>query len=318
MKVLLTFDTEIWCDGWQDLDGSFDASFERYVYGRSLRGEYALPKTLEILNRFDLRGVFFVEPLFSARFGANYLRRIVDLIQSQGHDVQLHLHPEWADEITPPLLEAHSIKRPLLSSYTLAEQRTLIAAGRDLLHAAGAKSITSFRAGNFAANRETYVALRDVDLLIDSSMNACYAISGADLRSDRDLLAPMIVEGVSCYPVFVFRDGLGRLKPAQVSGCGYSELSSVLWKAKALGHKNFVIVSHNFELLESGSAIPDEIVVRRFENLCAFLAEHRREFATCTFSECEQVEPAPARVKLPQAPLRATAIRLAEQIRRRI
>ena len=49
VKVYLTFDIEVWCGGWKDLDAKFPASFERYVYGRSSAGDYALPKTLEIL-----------------------------------------------------------------------------------------------------------------------------------------------------------------------------------------------------------------------------------------------------------------------------
>jgi len=73
MQVHLTFDIEVWCNGWQQLDQRFPAAFERYCYGRSAQGDYALPKTLEILQRHGLTGVFFVEPLFSARFGASYL-----------------------------------------------------------------------------------------------------------------------------------------------------------------------------------------------------------------------------------------------------
>ena len=82
MNVYLSFDIEVWCNGWKDLDGQFPASFERYVYGRSSRGDYALPKTLEILERNGLKGVFFVEPLFAARFGIDKLAVIVDLIRA--------------------------------------------------------------------------------------------------------------------------------------------------------------------------------------------------------------------------------------------
>lgn len=74
MNVYLTFDIEVWCNGWDNLD-AFPKHFERYVFGRSRHGEYALPKTLEILNRYDLKGVFFVEPLFAARFGLGTCER---------------------------------------------------------------------------------------------------------------------------------------------------------------------------------------------------------------------------------------------------
>jgi hypothetical protein len=56
MNVYLSFDIEVWCGSWDDLDGRFPASFERYVYGRSPKGDYALPKTLEILAKNGLKG----------------------------------------------------------------------------------------------------------------------------------------------------------------------------------------------------------------------------------------------------------------------
>ena len=74
MNVYLTFDIEVWCNGWSHLDDNFPGSFERYVYGASRTEGYALPKTLQILQRHGLHGVFFVEPLFSARFGSQHLK----------------------------------------------------------------------------------------------------------------------------------------------------------------------------------------------------------------------------------------------------
>ena len=116
MNVLLTFDVEIWCQGWHDLDARFPASFDRYVYGRSSRGDYAIPRTLSILDGHGLKGIFFVEPLFAARFGLKYLKIIVDMIRSAGQEVQLHLHPEWTDEIKPAPIPAASGTFTLLGS----------------------------------------------------------------------------------------------------------------------------------------------------------------------------------------------------------
>src|SRR5690606_35024787 len=104
MKVLLSVDVELWCNSWQTLDDDFPTAFDRYTFGRSEHGDYALPKTLELLNRYGLNAVFFVEPLFAARFGVEYLAVMVDLIRGAGQEVQLHLHPEWTDEALKPLL----------------------------------------------------------------------------------------------------------------------------------------------------------------------------------------------------------------------
>ena len=129
MNVYLTFDVEIWCDGWDNLDGRFASSFQRYVYGRSSKGDYALPKTLEILDRYGLKGVFFVEPLFAARFGVEHLATIVQLIRAGRHDIQLHLHPEWTDEIRPLPFPGASKKRQHMSYYSCEEQTALITLG---------------------------------------------------------------------------------------------------------------------------------------------------------------------------------------------
>lgn len=94
MRLILGFDIEIWCSGWDRLDEEFPRAFERYVYGDSRTDGGALPRTLEMLLRHGLRGVFFDEPLFAARFGIRYLREIVDLIGSYIQQIELHLHSE--------------------------------------------------------------------------------------------------------------------------------------------------------------------------------------------------------------------------------
>lgn len=314
MKVYLTFDIEVWCNGWKELDRVFPGSFERYVYGRSRHGDYALPKTLEILSAQGLRGVFFVEPLFSARFGPEPLHTIVQLIRGAGQEVQLHLHPEWTDEAREPLIENCTRKRQHLSFYTLDEQAALIGHGRRMLEAAGSGPITAFRAGSYAANRDTYRALARLGIPVDSSLNRCHAISGSDLRDHAVMDGPASIDGVRTLPVTVFRDGFGRDRPAQVGACSFGELRAALASARDAGHQAFVIVSHNFELLRSGSTKPDWVVVRRFEALCAHLrAEGYEVSGLGTVPGIRETPDARA----PEAGALATAGRYAEQLQRR-
>ncbi len=51
MRIVLTFDVEVWCNGWENLDQEFPSAFERYVYGRSPAGSFALPETLRVLHK---------------------------------------------------------------------------------------------------------------------------------------------------------------------------------------------------------------------------------------------------------------------------
>lgn len=317
MKVFLTFDIEIWCNGWNNLAGEFPRSFERYVYGRSAKGDYALPKTLDIINRHGLKAIFFVEPLFAARFGAQYLERIVRLIRDAGQEIQLHLHPEWTDEITPPIIDNSTVKRQHLSYYTVDEQTALIAYGKKLLEEAGSGPLNAFRAGSFAANRDTFEALKRNGIFFDSSLNRCHAISAPELRKAFEFTTSFQENGVTTFPVTTFIDGFGRDRPAQVGACSYAEFRDALCSAQALGRKNFVIVSHNFEMLKPGTSSPDPIVVRRFEKLCAYLTRHREIFPVCGYAS-HTLETEAASPEMPRASLMATARRHAEQIFRRL
>lgn len=320
MNVYLSFDIEIWCNDWHNLDGAFPGSFDRYVYGRSKHGDYALPQTLAILNRHGLKGVFFVEPLFAARFGMQPLRTVVDLIRSAGQEVQLHLHPEWTNEALEPLIPNCATKRQHLIHYTLQEQTALIGHGRRMLEAAGSGPITAFRAGSFAANRDTFRALANNGIFLDSSLNRCFPKSGADLREAASWDHAFEVQGVTTVPVTVFRDGLGKLRPAHVGACSVPEMRQALQSAQAAGHRDFVIVSHNFEMLRPGSTLPDWIVVKRFERLCAFLAAHPDEFTVGGFKPRPDGTTAPSTstVTTPQTRLLPTLRRHAEQVWRRL
>jgi hypothetical protein len=312
MKVHLTFDVEVWCGTWSGLDERFPAAFERYCYGRSPAGDYALPKTVEILRRYGLIGIFFVESLFSARFGAQWLQAIVDTIGPHDQDVQLHLHPEWTDEIRPPMLADISSKRQHLTYYTEDEQTILIGAGRRLLEAAKRAPVTAFRAGSFAANADTYRALAANGIGIDSSLNGCFDHSAGSLGDVAAFTSARTIDGVRVYPVTVLRDGFGRLRAAQLNGCSFAELASALLDAEGGGVDRFVIVSHNFEMLKPGSSEPDWFVVRRFEQLCRFLAERRRRFEVRAF-DVEALPATPTAAARPEATLSGTARRYVEQ-----
>ncbi len=318
MNVFLTFDIEVWCNGWDHLDTAFPASFERYVFGRSRHGDYALPQTLAILNKSGLKGVFFVEPLFAARFGPEYLEQIVGLIREAGHEVQLHMHPEWVDEAREPLIENCARKRQHLSYYTLQEQTELIAHGRRMLESAGSGRINAFRSGSFAANGDTFEALRRNGIFLDTSLNRCHGVSAPDLLRRHTNQTAFVVQDVTTYPVTVLKDGFGKDRPAQVGACSFGEMRDALLSAHQLGVGNFVVVSHNFEMLKTGSSMPDWIVVRRFERLCDFLSHHAGQFNVRGFADDLRLKVEPPTTPDPRASWLSTGQRHMEQIRRRL
>lgn len=288
LKVVLTCDTEIWPGSWDRLEERFPAAFRRYVYGDTPHGEYALPMKLRILQDHGLRGVYFVEPLFSARFGIGPLQEIIGLIREAGQDVQMHLHAEWADEAREPVLPKPATrKRQHISYFSLDEQVSLISWARDRLVAAGAPAPAVFRAGSLHFNLDTLRALQTVGISRDSSYSHCLNGPQSGLLEYYPPgcvpTAPSVVAGMEEYPLTVFWDGARRLRPLQLSACSLKELVSVLDRSAERQHPCVNILTHNFELLDRRDFSVDNVVVRRFMGLCEYLYRNSDRFETVRF-----------------------------------
>ena len=316
LDVFLTVDVEVWCDGWLDIDRKFPDAFRRYVYGPTARGQYGLPYTLHELAEHGLAGSFFVEPLFSTRFGIEPLGEIVTLIRDAGQEIQLHLHTEWVDEARTPLLRDVTGKKQFLRYFSLAEQTQLIGLGARLLEQVGEAGINAFRAGSFGFNRETLDALAANRIAFDSSYNASASGPDSGVVPGALLVEPIACAGIHEYPLTVFRDGRGALRPAQVTACSFAEMEGLLWQALERGRRSFVILSHNFEMMNLAKNRPDDIVVNRFRKLCRFLSRNADSFRVRGFRGLNGVsveaQPEPLTV-----PLWKTSLRIVEQALRR-
>jgi len=239
------------------------------------------------------------------------------LIAVAGQDIQLHLHPEWTDELPAPPIADAARKRQHLTYYTLDEQTALIGFGRRLLESATGRPVTAFRAGSFAANHDTYLALARNGIGVDSSLNAMADFSGCALNVTDSTEDRRAIGGVQVYPVTVFRDGFGRLRPAQLGASSLVEMQAALLRLVAQGAGHAVLVSHNFEMLRAPGSDPDWTVVRRFEGLCRWLAEHRDLFQVGPLPAQPAASPAASHPRV-QVPAGATLRRLLEQARRRL
>jgi hypothetical protein len=315
LDVFFTFDIEIWCDGWKDIDAKFVPAFQRYVYGSTPKGNVGLPYKLALLEDHGLTGVFFVETLFSERFGLAPLAEIIHLIQAYHQEIQLHIHTEWVDEAIVPLLEHVTHKRQFLHNFSLTEQATLIEIGAALIKKAGGGEVNAFRAGNFGFNRDTLRALAANKINIDSSYNATRFGLASGINQGNPLVDIVEYHGVYEYPMTVFHDGF-ELRHAQVKACSHKEMEGLLWQALATERDAFVILSHNFELLNVRMNRPDEIAVSRFRKLCLFLAKNQDCFRVRGFKDLTPSEATSYMLPL-TSPVWKTSCRMVEQVLRR-
>ncbi len=316
LDVFITVDVEVWCDGWNNLDAEFPNAFQQYVYGPTARGNYGLPYQIDVLNAHGIKGVFFVEPLFSTRFGADPLTEIVGLLNDGKQDVELHLHTEWVDESPVPLLSGEHKKRQYMRDFSLEEQTTLIALGAKLLKDAAGGQIAAFRAGSFGLNRDTLRATAANGIPFSSSYNASMHGLDSGIMPGVAVIDTLECDGIHEIPMTVFSDGTGSLRHAQLTACSFKEMEGLLWQALEMGRSNFVILSHNFELLNEAKNRPDDVVVRRFRQLCSFLDRNRDSFLVRGFQDLEArataVQPPPL-----SSPIWKTGARVLEQVYRR-
>lgn len=316
LDVFFTVDVEIWCGGWQNIDEKFPAAYRRYIHGPTPSGDLGVPYQMRVLNDHNLTGVFFVEPLFSARFGNAPLQDLVGLVEIAGQETQLHMHTEWVDEARVPLLPNVNGKRQHMRFFSREDQAELIRVGTRMLRGAGATNVNAFRAGNFGFNRDTLLALADNGIPFDSSYNASILGSDSGVMPGVQLTEPVRCDNVNEYPMTVFDDGTAVLRHAQLTACTWAELEALLWQALEQRRSGFVILSHGVELLNAAKDRADPIVVSRFHKLCAFLDKNRDSFCTKGFHGRTPVSIAHQPPPL-VSPLYRTGLRMVQQAYRR-
>jgi hypothetical protein len=323
MNVFLTVDTEVWprYPDWRETELVRD--IERDIQGITPEGDFGVPYQIRVLNEHELKAAFFVESLCASAAGPAPLRGVVEQIQSQGQEVQLHVHTEWLAWMTDSLLPGRTGQS--LKDFSLGEQSLLIRQAAENLRTCGARNVCAFRAGNYGANFDTLRALAREGVAIDTSYNAYYLDSQCGLRLPELLVQPRQIEGVWEFPISCFRDWPGHVRHAQLCACTAREIEQALLSAWRAGWGSFVIVSHGFELIRRRKQIalpplPDHFVRRRFERLCRFLAEHRDKFRTRHFGEIdEQSLQASVQAARPlRSGMHRTAHRYVEQLVRRM
>jgi hypothetical protein len=323
LNVFVTVDTEAWPESAAWRDNRMAEDIQRDYYGHTKRGEFGTLFQADLLKKYGLKGVFFMETLFSHAVGVDHLRRMVGELQDRGHEIALHLHPEWIKR-APGLLPGRE-DASLMRHLSEDDQATLIARGIEQLRACGVDRVYAFRAGGYGANWDTLRALARNGVPFDSSYNACYQGSSCEMATQERLTQPVEIDGVWEFPIPFIEDYPGHYRHAQIVACSSREMEQAMRSAHRLKWHSFVIVSHSFELIKRRDlrrrlvCLPSNTVIRRFEKLCCFLADHRDLFRTSTFRE---IDPASIPRQPSQTPLRGavhhTAMRMMEQLYKRV
>lgn len=289
----------------------YSLNYNRSVAGITADGEVGIHYQMDVMEEYGLTGVFFVDPMPALLWGTKAIADIVEPIIARGHDVQLHAHTEWLEHVENNPVGGKTGRN--MADFTLDEQVILIDIARSLLVDAGASAPVAFRAGNYGANDDTLRALAKLGIAYDTSF--CPGIEGSacDIRLTADYTKPLLYCGVTEVPIgSILTRGQGQ-RHAQLVSLSAREMVSAIRHAAQQGDEQFTLVSHSFELLSRNRRKVNKIVKRRFEKLCATIAD-LHDVTTGTYRDNPPIIPAEEEAMLlPHNPMRTVA-RIGEQL----
>lgn len=309
--LYLTIDTEYSANLASRIGLDRRRNYARTISCETAGGSVGIEYQMDVFDRYGLKGIFFVDPMPAVIWGVEAITDVVAPIVSRGHDVQLHVHPDW-------LLLAGS-RSPLrvgpgfnICDFHFEDQCAILDYARATLIAAGAPAPVAFRAGNYAANDDTLRALAAVGLRYDTSHCPGFA-SDCAISLGPMHRHPIEHCGVVEVPVGCISGPGTGFRHLQLTALSTAELLGAMRHAVTRRHHSITMVSHSFELLSRDRMRINHIVRRRFERFCEGLSM-LPQLRSATYAENPPV-PAPAWTAqdvMPHAPLK-TGSRIVEQ-----
>ncbi len=296
VNVFITVDTE------HSIGGAFanpnlkPVGNDRRIFYRAGGKDFGISMIMDTGDHFGIRISFFLETLNKYYFGEKETREVCQYIVNRGHDVQLHLHPNFLNFTTPE--PAKRLYLDMIHSYSLEKQTELIAEGKADLIRYGAPPSVAFRAGNFGADRNTLIALQQNGFLADSSYNRAFLGHSCKL-GHRKINDVEQTENIWEFPVTNFlekRMGKGEyFRPLDINGVSFAQICKVLEQAQEKGPFNITVLLHSFSFIEPADVQytkmrPRWMVIRRFRKLCEYLDQHRNDFQVMTFGELDRAK----------------------------
>jgi hypothetical protein len=306
------------------------------IWGRfqNRRDELGLRRLASDLAARRLVATFYVEALGARYFGVDGLREVVACLLEHGQDVQLHLHPTQRDP--EALLRGEPAPADDMHAYPRDAQRALLREGLDLLVEAGVPRdrLVAFRAGNFGANADTWLACKEVGLRVSSNYDPGYfdvscRMRHADARPD--LFEP--VAGLLELPIACVRTSRGGLRHLQLTALSAAEIRFALERMREAGYAAATLVSHSFELYaitdrDGREGRTSTVNARRWRALLDFLEAQPSRFPTETAyalaaraassRDLRSFLPGGPAPEVPATPPHLEALRLVEQAVKRL
>lgn len=279
------------------MGGAWETGLKPISPSRGMMGQYGtrqlgIPLICKILNRYDVKATFFLEP-FNKELGyPGETEPVCQYLMAHGQDVQLHVHPGHYHYG----LQQHG--KPFKMTDQVAElpldlQQQIISDGADRLTAWTGHKPIAFRAGNMGASEDTLKILSKAGIWMDSSYTFPDVGGQGSFKDKERYNGSKWYGDVLEVALSRFRQpawpGIYPSKPVDLMGSSFEECRDAAGMICDAG-ADAVLILHSFSLFKvkdkqyNGGKL-NRVVTRRFEKFCKWLAENRAQYPGRTFSK---------------------------------
>lgn len=234
-KIILTVDVE-------GPRGS--EPIRRQIWGETHDGKiYGIPHIIDICDRYDIKGLFFVDVAEAWDLGKDKITEVIQYIMSRGHDVGVHIHPHHMP----------GENRMFLWEFNKEEQYKIIKQCTDLFFEITGELPKSFRAGKYGANLDTIDILAKLGYKYDFS--EFYSQVWCGINPPIAYVLPQSYKSIVEFPVTIFKSFklfnlYSRFDKLEVT-INTNELKYIINEyAKSPNNEIITLFLHSFSLLD--------------------------------------------------------------------
>lgn len=288
-KILITVDTEFSIGGHFKNKRLKPVPADRHVYCKIDGKDYGINLIMDILEKYDHKGVFFVETESRFYFGEQEIISIIRQIRSRGHEVQLHIHPNY-DSFIREQKVTDDMRR-----YSVKEQREIIKDALTFLSSHGIEDILAYRSGGFYSNLSTIEAIQYNKIRYSSNYNLAYRncnyINTYPQKNDIFRVKGVLEVPITCYQECPIRKQWNNF---QISAASYEEVKEALCHYNRQRVEVVTFITHSFEFVQPhdiqfSKITPRHLLIKRFEAICRYLAKDSAKYQVLTYRELDNL-----------------------------
>ena len=273
-QILITIDTEI-----GELGKNKPDAFETFIEGKINDREVGYRFIMDVLDKYDIRGEFFVDVYPYEYIGESKFANLCINIAERGHNVQLHTHPAMAFDR----------KRIYMHQYSFEEQVKILELGKHKIKDWIGKYPIVHRAGGYGINENTFRALEKVGIHYDSS----YFYKNTNCKFQTSVKNKLFKVGnIIEIPVTVFEKIVDykilgikilnkeRFRKLDIKyGATVSEIQEAISKSSKndiiilfLHSFNFLNLPYNFSRRKYGTISINDMLIEKFKKLLDWIS----------------------------------------------